>query len=285
MSTQMPENIGRTHDFHASATIISGHLKLPLEREIRPQAYAQLHSDGGYFSERIENFSIEGVLSIRSAYTQVSGNRSTKVGQGWTTLTTTTIEGLNVLEVVTADRIVGQTITEHPPEGYVPSISFLGTRFENLRIAGKPVELEIDHNILGEKPDGDGTYAKDASLIARVGSQYSRVLESGDLSEDLRERYNRLSSTLGSAEEVECSLVNRASGSYPGLTFGHIIHVPDFGKIVLAKLKVSHGEYNTPTGAPRITNVHLTMAHLELGCAAQGNMPIGSGSTNGGSNP
>ncbi len=285
MSTQMPENPERSHDFHASATIISGHLELPLERQIRPQAHAELHKNGGYFSQRAENFSVEGVISFRSAYTQVSGNKSTKKGQGWTTLTTTVVEGLNVLEVVTADRIVGQTITEHPLEGYVPSISFLGTRFENLRIAGHPVDLDFDYNILGAKPKGDGAYTRDSDLIARVSNQYGRVLESGELSEDLRERYNRLSSTLGSTEAVECSLVNCASAFYPGFSFGHIIWVPDFGKIILARLKVSHGDYGTLTGAPRITNVHLTMVDLELGCAAAGNVPIGSGSTNGGSNP
>jgi hypothetical protein len=285
MSTQMPENPRRSHHYHASAIAISGHLKLPLERDIRSQAKAELHQEGGYFSQHIENFSVEGAISFRSAYTQVAGNKSTKDGQGWTTLTTTTIEGLNVLEVVTADRIVGQTITEHPLKGYVPAISFLGTRFENLRIAGHAVELDLDHNILGGKPDGDAAYTKDSGLIARVGSQYGRVRESSNLPEDLRERYNRLSSNLGSAEAVECSLVNRASGPYPGLSFGHIIYVPNFGKIILAKLKVSHGEYNTPTGAPRITNVHLTMVDLELGCVVDGSVTIGTGSTNGGSNP
>lgn len=285
MSTQTPEKPGRTHHYHASAIAISGHLKLPLEREIQAQAKAELHQEGGYFSQRLEKFSVEGVISFRSAYTQVSGNKSTKAGQGWTTLTTTTIEGLNVLEVVTADRIVGQTITEHPLEGYVPSISFLGTRFENLRIAGHAVELDLDHNILGAKPAGDGAYTRDAGLIARAKSQYGRVLQSSNLPEDLRERYNRLSSNLASAEAVDCSLVNRASGSYPGLSFGHVISVPDFGKIILAELKVDHGDFGTPTGAPRITNVHLTMVHLELGCITDGSVTIGTGSTNGGSNP
>lgn len=285
MSTQMPEGPKRSHNYHASAIAISGELKLPLVREIRPQAKAELHDEGGYFSERNEKFSLEGVISYRSAYTQVAGNKSTKNGQGWTTLTTTTIEGLNVLEIVTADRIVGQTITEHPLEGYVPSVSFLGTRFENLRVAGHPVDLDLDHNILGGKPEGDGAYTKDSNLIARVSSQYGRVLESSNLPGDLRERYNRLSSTLGSAEAVECSLVNRASGSFPGLSFGHIIYVPNFGKIILAKLEVSHGDYKTPTGAPRITNVHLTMVDLELGCITDGSVTIGTGSSNGGTLP
>jgi hypothetical protein len=281
----MTEDIKRHHRYHASANAIAGHLKLPLEREIEPQAHTELPKEGGHFSQRLENFSLEGVISFRSAYTRVSGNKSTKPGQGWTTLATTAVEGLNVLEVVTADRVVMQTITEHPLEGYVPSVSFLGTRFENLRVAGHRVELEIDHDILGGKPDGDGTYTKESGLIARVGSQYRRVLENKELPEDLRERYNRLSSTLGSAEEIECSLVNRASGSYPGHSFGHIIHVPDFGKIILARLKVSHGEYNTPTGSPRIMNVHLTMVDLELGCVADGNSSLAGGSANGGTNP
>ena len=66
---------------------------------------------------------------------------------------------------------------------------------------------------------------------------------------------------------------------------GHIIHVPNFGKIILARLKVSHGEYNTPTGAPRITNVHLIMVDLELGCAADGSSSIAGGVDNGGTVP
>jgi hypothetical protein len=79
--------------------------------------------------------------------------------------------------------------------------------------------------------------------------------------------------------------VDGAGGDYSGHSFGHIIYIPNFGKIILARLKVSHAEYNTPTGAPRITNVHLTMVDLELGCAADGNVPIGTGSSNGGSDP
>jgi hypothetical protein len=285
MSDQTPESTERTHHYHSTATIISGKLHLPLMSEIRPQAHAELHKDGGYFSEHAENFNVEGVISYRKAYTQVAGNKDSKPGHGWTTLTTTVVEGLNVLEVVTADRVVGQIITEHPLEGYVPRINFLGTRFENLRIAGHAIDLEIDNNILGEKPDGDGQYSKDVGVVARVGSQYSRVLANDALPDDLRERYNRFTSTLGSADVVECSLVNRANGSFPGLQFGHIIHIPDFGKIYLAKLIVSHGDHKTPTGAPRITNVHLTMVDLELGCVGKGNVPIGSGSSNGSTSP
>jgi hypothetical protein len=277
----MTEDIKRHHHYHASATAISGHLKLPIEREIRPQAHAHLPAEGGHFSQRIGEFSVDGVISFRSASTRVSGNKSTKKGQGWTTISTTAVEGLNVMEVVTADRVVMQTITEHPLEGYVPSVSFLGTHFENLCVAGHSVELDIDPNLLGGRPDGDGVYTKEPGVVSRVGSQYRRILENKELPEELRERYNRFSSNLGKTEEIECSLVNRASGSHPGHSFGHIIHVPNFGKIILARLKVTHDQHDTPTGAPRITNIHLTMVDLELGCAADGSASVAGGQSNG----
>jgi hypothetical protein len=282
----MTEVNGRTHYYNAEATVLSGHLQLPLVQEIRPQAQAILPAAGGYLSQRTGEYRIESVLSFRSAYTQVAGNRSTKPGQGWTTLTTTVIEGLNVLDVVTADRIVGQTITEHPLEGYVPFVSFLGTRFENLRIAGHPVDLDLDLGILGAKPANDASYAGDAALIARVSGQINRIGERQDLPNDLRERYNRLSSALGTQqEEIECSLVNRATGAYPGLSFGHVITVPDFGAIILAKVTVKHEDFKPESGIPKKTTVRLTMIELLMGCPISGYAPIGTGSTNGGTEP
>jgi hypothetical protein len=276
---------GRKHYYNARATVLSGHLYLPLVQEIKPQALVELPVEGGYYSQRAENYRLEGVISFRSAYTQVAGNRDTKPGHGWTTLTTTAIEGLNVLDVVTADRVVGQTITEHPLEGYVPSVNFLGTRFENLRIAGHPVKLDLDLNILGSKPANDGSYAQDSGVVSRVSKQYARILETEDLPEALRERYNRLHSSLGRPEAVECSLVNQAAGDYPGRTYGHVVDVPDFGKVLLGGLKVIHENFKEGTGTARKTTINLIMIDLQLGCAVGGSTPVGSGSTNGDTQP
>ncbi len=272
---------GRTHRYHADATILSGHLRLPLVQKIEPQTHAHLHQEGGYLSERSENYRLESVISFRSAYTHVAGNRSTKPGQGWTTITTSVIEGLNVLEVVTADRIVGQIITEHPVEGYVPSVSFLGSRFENLRIAGHPVDLDLDLALLGVKPENDAPYTRHDHATARIRKQYERILSQGHLPVDLGEQYNRLNATLGSAETLECSLVNQASGRYPGLSFGHKVQVPDFGEIALAGLTVVHENPHPRSGIPRQTTVRLTMIDFNFGCAIDGHASTGTGSTNG----
>ncbi|MGA2277485.1 MAG: hypothetical protein ABSG00_07765 [Terracidiphilus sp.] len=277
----MPEENKRKHIYDAEATVLTGHLKLPVSQKIEPQAHSKLVKEGGYFSQVSDGYQLESVLSFRSAYSHVAGNRDLKPGRGWNTLTTTVVEGLNVLEVLTADRVVGQIITEHPLEGHVPTISFLGTRFENLRIAGHPVELELDHQIIGPKPAKDAGYARDAGFVSRVSSQYERIRKSKELPKELQERYNQLSSTLGSAEAVECSLVNQAAGGYPGMSFGHVIRIPGFGIITLAKVTVKHEELHAKTKVPKKTTVSLTMIDLKLGCAIHGTVPIGGGRQNG----
>jgi hypothetical protein len=281
----MPKAVPRTHTFHAEAKIFEGSLRLPLVQQIQPQAHSQLPAEGGYKSQHSAGFRLEGVLSYGAAHSQVAGNPGTKPGHGWQTLSTTVIENLNVLEVLTADRVVAQIITEHPRVGYVPTISFLGTRFENLRIAGHPVQLDIDTGILGPKPVKDGAYTKDSGLKTRVSSQYDRILKAKNLPKDLHDRYNQLSSTLGSPETVECSLVNQAAGPYPGQSFGHVIQIPDFGSITLAKLIVTHTNFVSKTGSPKLTTVTLTMIDLKLGCAIDGAGSFASAGINGGGFP
>jgi hypothetical protein len=277
---------GRTHHYNAEAAVLSGHLRLPIAQDVLPQTHAALPEEGGYFSQRAEKYRLESIISMTSSYTHVTGNRSSKPGQGWTTLTTTVIENLNVMEVVTADRIVGQIITEHPLVGYVPTINFLGTRFENLRIAGFPVDLDLDLNMIGGKPANDAAYTQDSGLIARVKSMLSRVGDHEALPDALRERYNQLSSTLGSPqEEVECSLVKTATGAFPGTSSGHVIRIHDFGTIVLGKVTIRHEDFKPGTSIPRKTTVRLSMIDFHFGCAIDGDTSVGTGSTNGGTSP
>lgn len=270
------------HIYHAEATILEGHLRLPLVQDIIPQAPAKILSEkGGYIAQQVEDYWLESVISFKHAYTQAAGNQDEKPRRGLTTLSTTVIEGLQVLEVLTADRVVGQIITEHPRDGYVPHISFLGTRFENLRIAGHPVKLDLDLELLGSRPEDDGAYTRDPGFIGRVSSQYDRILGHQELPGELRERYSQFSSDLGSKDEVECSLVNHADGSYPGPSFGHVIKIPNFGTITLAKLTVKHEEPHPKKGAFTKTTFKLTMVDLQLGCAAAGDVAAGTTINNG----
>ena len=129
------------------------------------------------------------------------------------------------------------------------------------------MKLELDPHILGAKPANDGPYSLDAGVIARVSEQYGCIANHSDLPADLQERYNSFSSTLGSREAVECSLVNQAAGAYPGFSCGHVIRIPNFGTINLAKLTVTHEDFKDGTNIPEKTTIRLTMLDLELGCA------------------
>jgi hypothetical protein len=279
----MAEETEREHFYHAEASAVVGELRLPLVQEIKPQLYAKLPERGGYLSQRNKDYHLEEVISFRSAYTQVAGNRDLKPGHGWSTLATVAIEDLNVLDVVTADRVVGQLSTEHPLVGYVPKLTFLGTRFENLRIAGHPVKLDLDPHLLGEKLENDAPYGSHPGFLERLASQLERIGANSDLPGEVSERYNRLPSTAEATESIECSLVNQAEGSFPGRCFGHVIEVPDFGRIYLATLRVEQSDFQN--GVPKRTLFNLTMIELKLGCLAHGSVGIGNPIVNGHTKP
>jgi len=274
----------RTHKYNAHATAISGELRLPVAQSIVPQTHTTLPEEGGYFAQRADQYRLEGIISIDASRTHTTGNLSPKKNEGWITLTTTVVEGLNVMEVVTADRVVGQMITDHPRDGYVPKVKFLGTRFENLRIAGNPIEVEYDFNVLGSKPPNDEHYVLDSGVAGRLSSALDSLKALETLPEEVRERYNQLSSTFGTPQEqFECSLVKGVKGSFPGFAFGPYIWVPDFGHFTLGKIVVKHENYVKKS--PKNTTVTLTMIDFHLGCAADGSIPVGTGSNNGGTSP
>jgi hypothetical protein len=59
----------------------------------------------------------------------------------------------------------------------------------------------------------------------------------------------------------------------PGTSVGHVIHIPDFGTVFLAELRVNHNSYN------------LTMIRLELGCLAEGTVGMVAANVNGKGKP
>jgi hypothetical protein len=287
----MPDNTVREHFYHAEAVALSDGLQLPVTLEIEPQAFVRLSEKGGYLTQRSSGFQLESILGFKAAYTQVAGNREVKPGHGWSTLVTAVVEGLNVLDVVTADRVVGQISTEYPLEGYVPSITFLGTRFENLRIAGHKVDLNLDLDICGEKPEGDAPYTRSPQFVNRVSEQHERIRRAQsehNFLSDLLKRYNRVPESFdtgGDEENVECSLVNQAEGSYPGRTFGHVIHVPHFGTVSLGVLRLTQSDYVPETRTPKTTLFELTMIDIKMGCIATGSASVATMKTNGTTRP
>ncbi|HEX4038827.1 MAG TPA: hypothetical protein VHX37_12275 [Acidobacteriaceae bacterium] len=266
----MAGNPAPKHTYDAQAFALQGDLQLPLRADIRPQAFVSLPSQGGYLSERARDYHLEGVVSFRSAYTQVAGNHDLKAGHGCTTLATAVLEDFNILDVVTAQRVVAQISVEHPPDGYVPIVTFLGTRFEDLRIAGHKVEIELNRDLFAEKPANDELYSKDRRFRECVAQQYDQIRRQSSLPAEIAERYNRLPSNPSPQESIECSLVQRAEGPYPGRTFGHVIDIPHFGKVYLATVRLIESEYRDDEGTHSQTLIRLTMIEAKMGCPGHG---------------
>ena len=272
----------RYHDYHAEAAIFEGNLKLPFAQNIGSHTYSKLNEQGGYVTQHSQNVRLGGAISFKSAHTHVAGNRSDKHDHGWNTLATAVIENLNIMEIVTVDRIVAQIATDHPLEGYVPRVTFLGTRFENLRIVGNPITVEIDNNVLGEKPAEDSPYTNHPHFINKAAACYQRVQDCKNLPGEISERYNQVPKATTDGESIECSLVTHVSGSFPGTIYGHVLDIPDFGKVYLGTLAVKH-DYEG--GIAKATTIHLKMLELKMGCVISGSGTGGDLITNGRTKP
>jgi len=253
----------RTHTFHADASAFGGHIEQPFEKVIAAQAPLTLSPDGGYASSRAENFKVEGLFSFKSAYTQVSGIVSRK-RPGWTTLATSVIEGLNISEILTADRVVAQIITEHPaePDRHFPFVNFVGTRFDNLRVGSCHLDIELDLDLCKPaKADNHGFpdqhTMEDAAFLQRVKS--SPQYNSPDIDKN----------------QVQCSLFSKANvrGRLPGTLQGNVLTIPGFGKAILAELIVDANAYR------------LSMLRLQLGSPTTGGISVANAISNGSTYP
>ncbi len=276
----------RVHYFHADASAFGGYFERPIEHTIAPQAPMSLSPSGGYGSAHLENFRLEGVLSYKSASTQVSGRLSKKEGRGWVTLASATVEGLNVLDVVTADRLTAQVSTEHPLQGDNPRVTFLGTSFENLKIAGCPIDIKLNFNIC-DQGNGNGypnqPCVEDDQFLAQVADQYKSMSDAKNLPkwvkdrsipDWIKERYAWDVQGNETTDSILCSIVNEAAvkedcDQFPGRPFGSVFEVPDFGRIFLGELFVDCASYR------------LTTIRLELGCSGQGSLSGPTAMTNG----
>jgi len=284
-SGKPPAKSGPVHNYYAEANVLSADLKLPLKEKIPPRVQVKLPSNGRYQFKKASSFRFEGIISYQSAYSQVAGHPSSK-SDGFATLATAVLEGLNVLDVVTADRVVAQISTVHPVfgTGQVPSVTFLGTRFENLRIGGHKVEVERTLDILGPKPAGDKSYFEDPGVQSRISLQYDKIATAEGHPELAAAAYPKGRAGVIGSGELQCSLVSGVTGA-PGTSFGHVIDVPHFGKIFLAELRVERKPGNPGKGIYDTYEFHLTMIRLEMGCLAQGTTAVAALDTNGKGQP
>lgn len=278
---ERPE-LSPAHNFNAAAHVLTANLEHPVTREVEREAHVRLRPDGTYKFQPTGPMRLEGILSYKSGYTQVGGHKSPKKGHGFVTLSTSVVEGLNILDVLTADRVVAQISTEHPEwddrRRQVPTVTFLGTRFENLRIDGHEVELETQSDILGAEPKEDTPYHEEEEVLKRVSAHYDSL--PGWAKE---EKYGWNQAPGQPYGDMKCSLVTQIDKKRQ-TPIGHVIHLPHFGKIFLAELTVNRKKAEPSTNGkpnPETYHFHLEMIRVELGCLAQGSATVVTADSNG----
>lgn len=261
--------------YHASVVGASGHITQPFNEIIPIQASLALPESGGFGTADVKRFNFQNILTFESASATVAGSYSTR-DNSYDAVATVTITGLSVLGMVTAARTVARMASSHPadPEkGH--SITPLGSYFEDLRIAGHPVELDLATDTFTrfdsdeklrrayrENEDGFRDEFDRLTLVAR-----------GDVPEFLR-KYFPCAGRGRSIEEtrgvISCSLVRGIRGLPRSLEpVGHVIYIPGFGIVRLAELKMTS------------TDRRISMVEIDLGSTPSGKVAIGGAAGNG----
>lgn len=271
----VPEK-AKTLNFHynAHAYGLNARFTRPVEHLIEVQAGTALPITGGHGSSRVDNFQFKEFISFKSAYSHVSGSQSRENGS-FTTLVTSTIEKLNILDVVTADRVVGRISSYHVPGEEEPHISPIGSAFENLRIAGCPVQVDLDTELFCRHDTFTG-FKEEFNTNQKFQKTVQERFLWGELEKDTPEfiqtRYNwaKRNAFPESRGTVLCSLVKDVESSRASLKrYGHVIVVPKFGRIFLAEFLLQRYARE------------LVMLRLELGSPVEGEIAASGGQGNG----
>jgi len=274
----MNASTNKTFHYHADASPLGGHITHPFEKVLHTQASTSLAQAGGHAESRVESYKLDNTVTSGPAYSHTTGVVNKTTG-AWTTLVTSVVENLNVLEVVTADRIVSKLHVEYPHEGGHPKISIVGSKFVNLRVGGVSIDPILDTDLLTSETKGGkfpgGPITEEKGFLGKVTSQSKRITEAKGAPEWLAARHGWVKSPEGRKKKgyVLCSLVNELQGAKSGTTYGHVMHVPGFGNIFFCELIVAPSSYR------------LTMMRIEMGCMADGTVSVGSAFSNGATIP
>ena len=247
----MAANAHRTFHYHANAHVLSGRFTRPLQHLIEVQGASSLPTIGGHGRARVENFALEHFVAFKHGYTHVSGSPQQVDGiTHHTTLVTAVTEGLNLLDVVTADRIVARfasnyAMNDKPAE---PQFTFIGSRFENLQIAGCHTKIDLDVNLFEKIPTFKEAIKEFNSNrdLRKIAADAFEAEEQRDVKED---------------GAILCSIVDvkKLETDCPGVKRkGHCFIIPKFGRLFLGEILMQHGRRT------------LTMLRFELGSPISG---------------
>ncbi len=152
--------------FNASALAFGGRIQQPSSSVIPSQASASLAPSGGEGYQTVRNFDYKGIITFDEASVYVAGSEN---GDIRNTLASVTIRNLNVLNLLHADLLSSRITSRHALGEDEGEITFHGTSAENLRIGGRPVQVNFNHDFYARYP----TYAKLAAVMSKSARDVS----------------------------------------------------------------------------------------------------------------
>src|SRR5215475_12046212 len=135
-------SITPTFLYHAQGVAFGGVMRRPFNEVVDAKAAASLPQTGGFGTAVENDYNYRDIFSFKKASTQVTGSKGPD--GSYNTLVTSTIEGLNINNVVTCARIVARLTTVHSPDDTETRVIPSGSEFVDLRIAGHPVKADLD---------------------------------------------------------------------------------------------------------------------------------------------
>ncbi len=243
--------------YSASTYAISADFERPRKHTLPPQAASALSAHGGHGTNRDPGQKVDGLVSYSNAYSEVGGSYD-DCHDTYTTHAWSVVEDVNIADMLTADRVVSRLAIYYPAHGKdEPSFDFTGSYFENLRIAGYPVNVKLDTHLLHEHD----TFSKlsqahkkgtsDPLLLGRALGD----LKDGELKK-IEGTYHALSGMTGlvnkwkdkkrranGEEYYRLSAANhidfdKQAGPSEVKGYGSIICIPKFGVVRLAEIVV-----------------------------------------------
>lgn len=230
--------------YKGHAVALGGYIERPVPEVIQSQASAAISISGGYDSAHAACFNHREIVSFKSARTLVSGRESAD-GKYLETLASCVVEGLDILGVVTAERVVARLSGSHlvgPKRN--PVVTPSGSYFQGLRICGKEVRCRF------------------------IGEAFDNLQSGPDSPGVLRTRQELQGQVIqGEGWEAKGFLpislcADLYIGDKPCEPGRNVIEIPHFGRVYLGELIICRDTHR------------LTMLRVELGCPVEGAFDI-----------
>jgi hypothetical protein len=271
---------GRRFLYHAHGSAVGGSITQPFKADIASSSATSLPVIGGFGCAKDGPNQLKDVISYESARTYVSG---IKTDDGaYNSVVTCVVEGLNILHMITADAIIGRISSNHK-DGEQPEIIPLGSSFENLKIAGQPVQVDLNHDVFTENPthaallshhESGGKGNKGAKLKARYHWGLNSEKVPAALAKGMLMEPGAGFSKSKSNGVLHTSLVKQVrpvgtGNSAEELPYAYAIYIPHVGNLYLAEVFSS------------ADTKRLTMLRLDLGSPFVGTVALAEPVTNG----